>query len=115
MKCDTKKLNELVESYKVEIDYYKMAIDAFFDRIPKIPTETKEWVGQDAEKYIEYILESKQEYYNFYESLIRFSNLLQETSSDLEKYISKNKLGVGNIWVNLKFIKKKYLQSQYQL
>ena len=76
----SKELIDLANEYNIEITN-------LFKRLLEIPTETKEWVGNKADKYVQIVGLDKQQYIDFYNSLKEFANMLSDTANNIENCV----------------------------
>ena len=72
---------------------YELEITRLFKRLNNVPYITKEWVGNQAEKYISIVALDKNEYMDFGEAIKEYGKSLKKCSQMLNEEIinMKNK------------------------
>lgn len=80
-----------LESYSEELNE---ELTKLFSRLLKVPTETKEWVGNQSEKYFEKINLTTEQYYNIPRNIKKIANELNNEADELQGiFAERNKDG----------------------
>ena len=63
-------------------------IDKLYDRLAKVPTETKEWIGEKAKYYFNTIQQDKKQLESFCDTLTKQNNYLEKIINEAEGVIN---------------------------
>lgn len=86
---NTKRLRECGNDILKLVEELRDTYCSLFDRIDKIPTTTKEWVGESSEKFVTLVRKDKINYINYINDLKKYGNYLIESANSLDQLISK--------------------------
>lgn len=92
LRVDTVKMRECGNNIIEAADTYNTNVRSLFDRMAKVPNETKEWEGIAAINYANAVAKEKVDYVNFGNGLVALGNTLVQYADDLEKIIKNNKI-----------------------
>lgn len=86
--ADDIKIKDYSEIVRKDVELYKENIGNFFDLITNMSSSTLEWVGPDADRYIEGVNLEKSQYDDFYNTFISFLDELDNSVSNLTNSIT---------------------------
>lgn len=86
---DTDRLKEISQDIMSKANEYDIKITKLFKMLGDVPYTTKEWVGNQAERYFKTILLDKNDFLEFGNELKRYAKKLSEDSDKLAEAIKK--------------------------
>ena len=84
---DTQKIKDISQNIISEANKYDVIINKLFKRLIEMPFVTKEWIGNRAEEYIDYVSLDKSEFISFGEKLRDLGKRISEDSDIMEDKI----------------------------
>ena len=67
---------------------YEVLIAKLFKRISDMPYVTKEWIGNEAQKYVDLVLMSREEFVEFGNELKAFGNEISDSAYKLDSLMN---------------------------
>lgn len=86
---DTDRLKDLSKDIMSLANQYDIQITKLFKMLGDVPYTTKEWVGNQAERYFKLVLLDKNDFLDFGNELKRYARKLSEDSDKLDDAIEK--------------------------
>lgn len=83
--CDTKQMQDIANDITNLANEYEQKITQMFNRLANVPYETKEWIGNQSEKYFKTILFEKQSFIELGENIKKYSKMISDYVSEIEQ------------------------------
>lgn len=87
---DTSKIESIGNDIIKLSSDYQVEITRLFQRLNNVPTVTKEWVGQQANRYFDIVSFDKNDYIEFGNQIKRFGKEILNIADSFETQIKKN-------------------------
>lgn len=93
IKVDTGKLSNCGKEIMELSNDLNESFDGLFNRIDNILTETHEWTGDAAIKFVEKIDKEKIDYFEMKDTIYAYGKYIESSAEELDKAIIKNSYG----------------------
>ena len=87
---DTDRVKEISKNIIYLSNRYDVLINKLFKRMTLVPYDTKEWVGQTAERYFKYVSLDKADFLKFSDKIREYGKRLSDDAEAIEDKVSKN-------------------------
>ena len=90
IKCNTEKMKDNGIKMQKLTKELRLVIDDFYKRIEDMPNSTGEWIGDSADKFVSYIISSKNSTINFCNSLDSYGKYFVDSAEAIERTTKNN-------------------------
>lgn len=86
-RCDTKQMQDIANDITSLANEYEQKITKMFNRLANVPYDTKEWIGNQSEKYFKTILLDKTSFIELGENIKKYSKMISDYVSEIESTV----------------------------
>lgn len=86
--AETKQIKNIADSIITLANDYNLEINKFFNMFAAVPYDTKEWVGNQSDKFFDLVALEKDDFINFGDRIREYGEKLNKDAEDIESTIS---------------------------
>ncbi len=86
--AETKQIKNIADSIITLANDYNLEINKLFNMFSAVPYDTKEWVGNQSDKFFDLVALEKDDFINFGDRIREYGEKLNKDVEDIESTIS---------------------------
>lgn len=86
--AETKQIKNIADSIITLANDYNLEINKLFNMFAAVPYDTKEWVGNQSDKFFDLVALEKDDFINFGDRIREYGEKLNKDAEDIESTIS---------------------------